>query len=393
MSRAGETGGWPQRFSVSYINALKPRYRQYEKGERDTKGLRIIVYPSGVKSWRFVWARGRGVALGRYPQVSIAMARHEVSNVLQRIQEGADPKPLYLRPAEPRARRLRFSDYRDDYTKDFTALKRAEGFSAGSLDILKIVLNDLGGAYVDSFGYDDVIDYRTRLIEKGNAPVTVNRKIEALRPYWLWGRRHRTYRGARWPKLSPFVDPETGEKLQPLKKGNPRGEAVRWIPPEDETRIRAYSAEIGGHFEVAVAMALGAGMRPSELFRVRWEDVRENTIYVFKSKSATSRYARMDEPCRKLMTKWKRLHHNEPPDGNVLGVTTIKKPWLKMREVLGMPHTLHMCRHTYITRQRAAGVGWMTLGKLVGHSEQEMTDRYSFLDHELGLVDDRSISL
>lgn len=70
-----ELDACPKKFTAKYIDSLEIRERQYDKGERFTKGLRIIVYPSGVKSWRYVWARGKGIALGRYPQVTIYMAR------------------------------------------------------------------------------------------------------------------------------------------------------------------------------------------------------------------------------------------------------------------------------------------------------------------------------
>src|SRR5690606_23974098 len=145
-------------------------------------------------------------------------------------------------------------------------------------------------------------------------------------------------------------------------------------------RIRAYINGRGDHFEVAVTVALGTGMRPGEIFGMRWEDVRQHTIHVPKSKTGTERYALMDDATKAILGKWKRGRSRQK---TVLDVKSVKRQWLKMRAELKLPNTFHHCRHTYVTRRRAEGMDWATLGKLVGHTESEMTDVYSFIDHEL----------
>jgi len=374
---------WPERFTQAYIKGLEPRAAQYEKGERETRGLRIVVYPSGTKSWRYVYQRGRHVGLGKYPQVTIAMAREECTRVMQRLAAGEDPRPLYLRPAEKRSEHDRIEDVAKPYKAFYTALKQRQGFSdVRSLEVLETVLKDVGTWRIAETDFDRLKRYRDALLSKNSAR-TINRKMQALHPMVSWARESLKV----WPKGDPFRNPLDGELLKPLPQGNRnRRERVRWISPADEKRIRTHAAKIGGHFEVAVVVALGTGMRPGEIFAMQWEDVRENTIHIPKSKTSRERYARLDSAAREVLKRCRGRKRR----GSVLGVKSVKRQWGELRTKLKIDNTFHDCRHTYITRRRAEGMPWATLGQLVGHSESEMTDVYSFIDHELGLVDDRA---
>ncbi|MGI9324487.1 MAG: Arm DNA-binding domain-containing protein, partial [Pseudomonadales bacterium] len=63
------------------MSALAAREKKYEKGERYAKGLRLVVQPTGKKTWRYTWARGKCVALGDYSTMSLSQARAEVPRV------------------------------------------------------------------------------------------------------------------------------------------------------------------------------------------------------------------------------------------------------------------------------------------------------------------------
>jgi integrase len=375
-------GGWPEKFTAKYIDALPVLDRQYDKGERFTTGLRIIVYPSGVKSWRYVWARGKGVRLGKWPQVTVGMAREECGHVLRRLQAGEDPTPLYLRPAQRRGKYDRISDVAKPYKDFYRKLKRKSGFEeVRSLEVLDTVLKDIGNWRVAETGFSRIKQYRDGLLAN-NVARTINRKMQALHPMVVWGRETLGV----WPDGDPFRNPQDGELLRPLPAGNRnRRERVRWISHEDEARIRDHIAKVGGHFEAAVTVALGTGMRPGEIFDMQWPDVRVNTIHIPKSKTGKERYATMDDAAKETLARLR----GRRTTGSVLGVKSVKRQWNNLRAELDIDNVFHDCRHTSITRRRGAGMAWATLGELVGHSEAEMTDIYSFIDHELGLVDDR----
>jgi hypothetical protein len=63
----------------------------------------LRVEPSGRKSLYFEHARGKRVRLGPFPNVTVEMARREIPNVLQRLRDGADPRPVWSIPAVPKS--------------------------------------------------------------------------------------------------------------------------------------------------------------------------------------------------------------------------------------------------------------------------------------------------
>lgn len=79
--------------TVAKINATKPS----EKGViklSDTGGLRLMVWPSGVRSWqlRYRWhGREKILTLGHYPDIPLADARLEREKAKAELRAGRDP--------------------------------------------------------------------------------------------------------------------------------------------------------------------------------------------------------------------------------------------------------------------------------------------------------------
>jgi integrase len=74
------------------IRALKPADRIYKK--TDERGLYIEVRPGGAKLWRLKYrfaGKDKGIALGPYPEVSLAEARRKRDEARQKLRDGIDP--------------------------------------------------------------------------------------------------------------------------------------------------------------------------------------------------------------------------------------------------------------------------------------------------------------
>jgi len=58
----------------------------------DGAGLYVILFPSGLKSWRMKYRDERGkemtLTFGRYPEVSLVLARYRCSIARQMLNEG-----------------------------------------------------------------------------------------------------------------------------------------------------------------------------------------------------------------------------------------------------------------------------------------------------------------
>jgi hypothetical protein len=74
------------------IKAAKPAERQYKLS--DEKGLFMLVTPAGGRLWRFKYRVNgieKSLALGSYPEVTLADARSARDAARQRIAAGGDP--------------------------------------------------------------------------------------------------------------------------------------------------------------------------------------------------------------------------------------------------------------------------------------------------------------
>lgn len=77
------------------LYALKPQARRFERAVSKARGLSVLVYPNGAKSFvvRYVAQCGarRRLLLGDYPGVSLADARLKAQGLRSDILEGKDP--------------------------------------------------------------------------------------------------------------------------------------------------------------------------------------------------------------------------------------------------------------------------------------------------------------
>lgn len=74
------------------IRALKPLDRIYKRA--DERGLYIEVHPGGAKLWRLKYrylGKEKRIALGSYPQVSLAEARQKREDARRKLADGIDP--------------------------------------------------------------------------------------------------------------------------------------------------------------------------------------------------------------------------------------------------------------------------------------------------------------
>lgn len=78
--------------SDARIRALKPKEKPYKQADFD--GLYLLIKPNGSKLWRFKyrWHRKEKLlALGKYPEVTLADARQKRDEARSLIATGEDP--------------------------------------------------------------------------------------------------------------------------------------------------------------------------------------------------------------------------------------------------------------------------------------------------------------
>jgi hypothetical protein len=79
--------------TVKQVDALRPQEKRYKKS--DSGGLYIVVYPSGVKSWRYnykVAGKEQTKVYGQYPELSLADARFANLKFKEELKGGSSTK-------------------------------------------------------------------------------------------------------------------------------------------------------------------------------------------------------------------------------------------------------------------------------------------------------------
>jgi integrase len=78
--------------TVSAIHAARPRQKPYKLYDR--RGLYLLIAPSGARAWRFkyhVAGREKLLALGLFPDVTLALARDRRDAARRLVANGGDP--------------------------------------------------------------------------------------------------------------------------------------------------------------------------------------------------------------------------------------------------------------------------------------------------------------
>lgn len=82
-------------FTEKMLDGLKPESKLYRAADSACPGLKIAVYPSGIKTFKVI-KRPKGqkpvtVTLGKYPEMTIFIARKKAIEAMDSISSGDNP--------------------------------------------------------------------------------------------------------------------------------------------------------------------------------------------------------------------------------------------------------------------------------------------------------------
>ena len=137
----------------------------------------------------------------------------------------------------------------------------------------------------------------------------------------------------------------------------------------------------------SVLLLLYTGMRVGELLGLRREEVHAEERYI-DLRGTKTRAARRTVPLhREILPVVDGLLRRPSPefllcrsDGLPLTYSQYKGWFDRVMPELGMSHTPHDTRHTFISALDTAGVRRAATKFIVGHSQQDVTDRYTHKD-------------
>ena len=157
-----------------------------------------------------------------------------------------------------------------------------------------------------------------------------------------------------------------------------------------DAEIAAYLPACGQPWRDMATILLGTGLRPGEVYALRWEDVTlEARAPMLRVVAGKSRAARRELPMvpavfAAVRNRW--LEQERPSSGWLFPASTpsghteqgsAKNHHLKALKASGVaPFEPYIMRHTALTNLAAAGADAFTLARIAGHSSITITQRY-----------------
>jgi integrase len=162
--------------------------------------------------------------------------------------------------------------------------------------------------------------------------------------------------------------------VQRKKENNVR---ERFLTAEEETRLRVAIREMFPEHEPEFDLALYTGMRASELYNLRWEnvDLFRGQLTIPKSKHGEKRHVELNDSAKRALA---RLQPKS--EGPIFGWRWYQKWFSKVCRAAKVANLRwHDLRHTYGSRLTADGIPLRHIMKLMGHRNLNTTLRYSHL--------------
>lgn len=166
---------------------------------------------------------------------------------------------------------------------------------------------------------------------------------------------------------------------------------VRYLLPDEETRVRCVIEPKHPERWAAVLFALNTGLRASEQFGLRWRDIDQASgtpqVRLRTTKNGSIRYVPLNSAAQSALRtmaalngdRTERIFDQQP-----------YRMWFQIAlKAADVPEfSWHCLRHTFASRLVMAGVDIRTVAELMGHRTLQMTMRYAHLapEHKVAAV-------
>lgn len=186
------------------------------------------------------------------------------------------------------------------------------------------------------------------------APATINRSLAAMK------------KGLALAWESNLTPENYGLRVKTLVVDNKREVFL------SVDQVRKITQHCTGQAQAAIWAALLTGARRGEIFKIRAEDIKGDEIHVPASHTKTMRSRVI--PIIPALRPWLAYFPLE------MTVDGVKSSWRRARVKAGMEHVnFHDLRHSCASIMLGLGVDLYTIGKILGHTNVQTTQRYAHL--------------
>ena len=163
----------------------------------------------------------------------------------------------------------------------------------------------------------------------------------------------------------------------------------RFLTAQEADRLVAACRESANtQLAPIVRLLLLTGARKTEILTARWSnvDIERRAIYLPETKTGKPRYVPLSTDAIAViegLRRWDRCDWLVPNPATREPFTDLKHPWDTARDKAGLPDLrIHDLRHSAASFMVNSGVDLYAVGKILGHSSPDTTQRYSHLAND-----------
>ena len=360
------------------VDGLKPRDQDYVEWDSEVPGFGVRVRPSGKKSYilKYRVGGGRGgtirkPTIGAHGAITCDQARAIAKVWLADVAKGGDPS------AERKAKReaLTVAELCDRYLAEHAIpQKKPRSVEEDRRNIRVHILPALGGKRVATVTGTDILKlYRSMR----DTPIAANRTLALLRTMFNLAETE------DWKLRAPASNPcrRIGRKER-----YPEHKRERFLTTDEWKRLADALNQSTEPPNAVVAIRLLAftGCRRSEILTLRWEHVDFDAACLRLPESKTgAKIVYLNAPALEVLASITRIDDNpyvivgRRPGSHLID---LQSPWQRIRREARLEGVrLHDLRHSYASVGAGAGLSLPIIGKMLGHSRAETTERYAHL--------------
>lgn len=383
------------------LDNMKPDAARREVPDGHTRGLFLIVQPTGAKSWavryRFKGA-SKKLTLGPYPAIDLKAARAFASDALKIVASGDDPAAV-KKAAKAAERVPNDRDLVEKVVETFVvryakAHQKVETAYETERVLNREVVAKWKGRRLSSITRAEVHDLLDRIVDRGS-PIMANRCLAALRKMCAWA-----------------VDRGLIETSPCDKVKAPSAERSRDRVLSDEELKAVWTAcdDLGWPFGPMVKMLALTGQRRDEVASMRWSEIdldsRTWTLPRERSKNDQAHVVPLSEPATAILKSLPRIaskpgyvfttNGETAVSGfarakerlDALVVETMRKGSAEPDKIELPRWTLHDLRRTFASGFVRLGINLPVIEKVLNHVSRSfggivgVYQRHSFADEK-----------
>lgn len=232
----------------------------------------------------------------------------------------------------------------------------------------------LGALRLADITPERIEDAKHALAQAGRKPATVHAYLRTLSVILKKARRW------KWISRNPLEDVD-----KPSLKGSHRTRFLN--DAERQALLDACAASTSGHLLPVVKLALGTGMRKSEILALRWSqiDLQRGVIHLgTETKSHQARTVPLSQPLRHMLAELGKVRAISglvfPSETDPSKPACIKEAWYAAVKRAGIKDVVfHDLRHTAASYIVQAGGTLGDVAAILGHHSVVMAQRYAHL--------------